>query len=177
MFSSPHPSIPGLGPTRPPVQWVLGLFPGNGIGYPPSSRAEVKQQRSACTTPLCRQGKLQGDLYFTLLTIKTLSQQVVVSNVSKNEFWTVKGRCGSEKIFLTTMQRVQLFQVRAPIFLTHCVQHEVQEYCVKVTAWVCAFTGSSCSSGSMKGLLKALCCKPEGRGFDSRWDHVDFLLI
>jgi len=63
---------------------------------------------------------------FTLLTIKTLSEQVVVSNVSKNEFWIVEGRCESEKIFLTTMQRVQLFQVRAPVFLTHCVQHEVQ---------------------------------------------------
>ena len=45
----PHLSRPVLGPTQPPVQRVLGLFPGvkrlgRGIDRPPTSRAEVKER-------------------------------------------------------------------------------------------------------------------------------------
>ena len=43
----PHPSRPALGPTQPPIQWVLGLFPGlkwpgRGIDHPPPSGTRVK---------------------------------------------------------------------------------------------------------------------------------------
>jgi hypothetical protein len=44
-----HPSIPALGSTQPPIQWVLG-FPlgvkrlGRGVDHPPPSSAEVKER-------------------------------------------------------------------------------------------------------------------------------------
>jgi hypothetical protein len=42
-----HPSGWDLGPTQPPLQWVLGLFPGlkrpgHGIDHPPLSSTEVE---------------------------------------------------------------------------------------------------------------------------------------
>jgi hypothetical protein len=45
----PHPSRPSLGPTQPPMQWVLGLFPGNKVTgtwrWPSTpSTAEVKER-------------------------------------------------------------------------------------------------------------------------------------
>jgi len=44
----PQLSRPALGPTKPPVQWVSGIFPGvkrseGGVHYPTSSGAEVKE--------------------------------------------------------------------------------------------------------------------------------------
>jgi len=40
---------PDLGPTQPPLQWVLGYSPGvkqagRGIHHPPPSSAEVKER-------------------------------------------------------------------------------------------------------------------------------------
>jgi hypothetical protein len=40
----PHPPRPALGPTQPPMQWVLSLFPGCGVDHPPSSSVEVKER-------------------------------------------------------------------------------------------------------------------------------------
>jgi hypothetical protein len=45
----PHPSRPALGPTQPPIQWVLGLSrvvnrPGHGVDYPPPSSPEVTER-------------------------------------------------------------------------------------------------------------------------------------
>jgi hypothetical protein len=43
----PHPSIPALGPSQPPIKWVPDLFPGvkrpgRGVSHPPPSSTEVK---------------------------------------------------------------------------------------------------------------------------------------
>ena len=42
-----HASRPALGPTQPPIQWVLGLYrgvkrPGRGVDNPPPSSAKVE---------------------------------------------------------------------------------------------------------------------------------------
>jgi hypothetical protein len=44
-----HLSIPALGPTEPPIQWVPVLFPGSkwpgrGVSHPPTSSVEVKER-------------------------------------------------------------------------------------------------------------------------------------
>jgi hypothetical protein len=40
-----HTSIPALGPTEHPVQWVPGVkWPGRGADHPPPSSAEVKKE-------------------------------------------------------------------------------------------------------------------------------------
>ena len=49
----PHLSRPALGPTRPPIQWVLGVKrPGCGTDYPPISTAEVKERVKLYLYPL-----------------------------------------------------------------------------------------------------------------------------
>ena len=53
----PHPSRPAVGPTRPPVQRVPGLFPGvqrpgRGVYHPPTSSTEVKLVKLLALRPL-----------------------------------------------------------------------------------------------------------------------------
>ena len=75
----PHLSIPALGPTQPPVQWVPGLsrgkeWPGRDADTsPPSSAVVMKEQsytstprmgRTACTEPQCL---YKGDLYLYII--------------------------------------------------------------------------------------------------------------
>jgi hypothetical protein len=45
----PHLSKPALGPTQPPIKWILGLSPGvkrpgRGVDHPPPSSAEVHER-------------------------------------------------------------------------------------------------------------------------------------
>ena len=45
----PHLSRPAVGPTQPPVEWVLGLFtgvkrPGHGVDHPSPSSTKVKER-------------------------------------------------------------------------------------------------------------------------------------
>jgi hypothetical protein len=45
----PQTSRPALGPTQPPIEWVLGLFrwlkrPGRGVDHPPPSSADFKER-------------------------------------------------------------------------------------------------------------------------------------
>jgi hypothetical protein len=55
--SLPYPSRPALGPTQPPVRWVLWLLPlgqsswGGGNDYPHSSSTEVKMSRALPLLP------------------------------------------------------------------------------------------------------------------------------
>ena len=55
-FSAPVQT--GLGPTQPPIQWVLDLFPGSTEAWAwsspptPPSRAEVKKDYSNNSSPL-----------------------------------------------------------------------------------------------------------------------------
>jgi len=49
LLDFPHLTRPVLGPTQPPTQWVLGLFPGSKAAgtwrWPPTpSSAEVKER-------------------------------------------------------------------------------------------------------------------------------------
>ena len=60
----PHPSNPTLGPTQPPVQWVLGVIrPGRGTDYPPPSIAGVKYRvKLYLYSPLSLRGPFEGRL-------------------------------------------------------------------------------------------------------------------
>jgi hypothetical protein len=54
----PHPSIPALGPTQLPIQWVPGLFPGGKVAlgvalttHPPSSAGVNERVKLSLYSP------------------------------------------------------------------------------------------------------------------------------
>ena len=74
----PHPSRPTLGPTRPPIQWVPGSFPGvkrpqRGVDHPPASKCRGwRKSRAIHLLPLwasvaCSRENLYLYLYLILL--------------------------------------------------------------------------------------------------------------
>ena len=72
-----HPSRLGLGPTQPPVQWVLGSFPkGKAAGVwcwqPTSSSAKFKERVQLylySQTPPSPHGLFWGELYLYLVSL------------------------------------------------------------------------------------------------------------
>jgi len=68
MFFFPTMFRPALGPTQPPVQWVLGFYPGvkrpgHDVGHSSPSTAEVKGEWSyASTSPYMLSWRGQGQL-------------------------------------------------------------------------------------------------------------------
>jgi len=53
-----HPFRRALGPTQPPVQYVLGLIhgaqrPGCGVDHPPHPALKLKKSRAIPLLPLC----------------------------------------------------------------------------------------------------------------------------
>jgi len=75
-----HPSRPVLGPTVTVVQWIPGLFPGEGVKGPDrgvdhlsASSAEVKERvKLYLYSPLGFCGLFWGDLYLYVFNIKQL---------------------------------------------------------------------------------------------------------
>jgi hypothetical protein len=76
----PHPSIPALGPTHPPTQWVPLSFPGakrpgRGVDHPPHLAPRLKKEQSYTSTPpLGLRGVLYGELYLYLYLLFNLNQ-------------------------------------------------------------------------------------------------------
>jgi hypothetical protein len=57
IINFPHPFRPTLGPTQPPIQWVMGPFPrgkqqGCGINYPTHLGQRLRKEYSYTSTPL-----------------------------------------------------------------------------------------------------------------------------
>ena len=68
-YDFPHLSRPALGPTLPPVQWVLGPLPevkrpGRGADHPPRPTPNLKKEYSYTSTPpLGLRGLFYDELY------------------------------------------------------------------------------------------------------------------
>jgi hypothetical protein len=53
---------------------------------------------------------------------------------------------------------------------------DLLQFIYTLVALFCFSYSHRCERYAIAQLVGALCCKPEGRGFDFRWDLYDFLL-
>jgi hypothetical protein len=68
----PHPSISAMGPTQPPIKWILGIFPGSKAvkawyKYQLHPAPRLKKEYSCTSTPLLGvRGLFEGEIYLLI---------------------------------------------------------------------------------------------------------------
>jgi hypothetical protein len=98
-----HPSRPSRGPTRPPIQWITGLFPGgkrpgHGVDHLPPTGAGVKERVKLYSPSRLSCPRLGRTLPLPFLPLRVLTVQSLVGD-NANERTTLheRSKVGTKK--------------------------------------------------------------------------------